>query len=312
MSVAQCRSIREKLVSLPFGSIINDFLTYLAAEAGLSTNTTLAYGRDLKGFSEYCDQHGVCAIQDLTPDIIHQYQQFLSKSSVGENTIKRFIVSVRMFLRFAVGRNIIEDDFSGFLETPKLWHRLPIVCSKEQVIRLLDSPDSASAYYLRDKAILELLYATGTRASELSSLKLESLNLKIGYLRCLGKGSKERIVPIGKVAIDYVGRYIDQLRPELFSDESDSWLFLSRTGRRLGRIDIWRLVKKYARLAGMPKNITAHTLRHCFATHLLSGGAGIRTVQELLGHVDIATTQIYTHVDNERLRSLHKKFHPRQ
>ena len=176
---------------------------------------------------------------------------------------------------------------------------------------LLESPDKKEPYYLRDKAILELLYATGARAAEVATMKISNLNLDIGYLRCIGKGNKERIIPMGKAAIAAVRDYLSELRPRLANVLSEDFLFLSRTGRSLSRIEIWRMVKKYALRAGMPKNLTVHTLRHCFATHLLSGGADLRSVQEMLGHVDISTTQIYTHVDQGRLRKIHKEFHPR-
>jgi integrase/recombinase XerD len=216
-----------------------------------------------------------------------------------------------MLLRFARLQNLIEDDFSGILEGPKLWQRLPVVCSKEKVLDLLNAPDAEEEFYLRDKAMLELLYATGLRASELASLKTTDLNKDIGYLRCLGKGNKERIIPVGRIAIAAVIEYLEDLRPTLQKSFSGDCLLLSRTGRPLGRIEIWRLIKKYAARAGMPKNLSVHTLRHCFATHLLAGGADLRSVQEMLGHVDISTTQIYTHVDQERLRKIHKQFHPR-
>ncbi|MCK4888213.1 MAG: tyrosine-type recombinase/integrase, partial [Planctomycetes bacterium] len=175
----------------------------------------------------------------------------------------------------------------------------------------IEAVDPKERYYYRDKALLELLYATGIRASELANLKVKDINLDIGYLRCFGKGSKERIVPVGKAAIAAVRDYLSLLRPKLAKDYSEDWLLLSRTARPLGRIEIWRLVKKYAGRAGLGKKLSAHTLRHCFATHLLSGGADLRSVQEMLGHVDIATTQIYTHVDQDRLKSIHKQFHPR-
>ena len=216
-----------------------------------------------------------------------------------------------MFLRFAKLRRLIEDDGGEVLETPKTWQRLPAVCNKQQVLRLLEAPSPQEPFYLRDKALLELLYATGVRASELAGLKTTDVNLDIGYLRCLGKGSKERVIPVGKIAIGATRDYLRDLRPKLAKPQSHAFLLLSRTGRPLSRIEIWRLVKKYAVRAGMPRNVTVHTLRHCFATHLLSGGADLRSVQEMLGHVDIATTQIYTHVDHERLRQIHKKFHPR-
>jgi len=178
-------------------------------------------------------------------------------------------------------------------------------------LKLLDTPDPQERFYYRDKAMLELLYAAGLRASELAGLRLSSLNLKIGYLRCIGKGQKERIIPLGKSAISFAGQYLEKLRPSLVNPASGNYMFLSRTGRPLSRIEVWRMVKKYAARAGIPGNFTTHTLRHCFATHLLAGGADLRSIQEMLGHADISTTQIYTHVDNERLRKIHKKFHPR-
>jgi len=179
--------------------------------------------------------------------------------------------------------------------------------------RLLKAPEPCEPFYLRDKAMLELLYATGVRASELAGLKTSDLNLDIGYLRCVGKGNRERVIPIGKAAIAATVEYLTKPdgRAKLVGSESADFLLLSRTGRPMSRIEIWRLVKKYAIRSGMPRNLTVHTLRHCFATHLLSGGADLRSVQEMLGHVDITTTQVYTHVDQDRLRSIHKKFHPR-
>ena len=225
--------------------------------------------------------------------------------------MKRCVVAIRMFLRFARLTGLMENDFTELLEGPKLWQKLPTIASKRQVIDLLNAPSAQERFYLRDKAMLELLYAAGLRASELAGLKRSDLNLDIGYLRCVGKGNRQRIVPIGKVAVEAVAEYLRDLRPRLAKPHSGDSLLLSRTGAPLGRIEIWRLVKKYAARAGMPKNLTAHTLRHCFATHLLTGGADLRSVQEMLGHVDIATTQIYTHVDQERLRKIHKQFHPR-
>jgi len=219
-----------------------------------------------------------------------------------------------MLLRFAKLTGLAEEDFTAILEGPKLWQKLPTICSKNQVVSIINAPLAGEPFYLRDKAMLELLYATGMRASELAGLKTSDLNLDIGYLRCLGKGNRERIIPLGKAAIAATVEYLTDLRPKLVRPKagfSADFLLLSRTGRPLGRIEIWRLVKKYAIRAGMPRNLTVHTLRHCFATHLLAGGADLRSVQEMLGHVDIATTQIYTHVDQERLRSIHKKFHPR-
>ncbi len=311
MSSVQTETVSKKLLSLPLGSIVKDFLNYLTVEAGLAQNTILAYGRDLKSFLEFCKSKDINNLQKLTPRIVQEYQMKMAKSNKGESSAKRSIVAIRMFLRFGKLTGLIEDDFSALLESPKLWQRLPVICSKQQVIDLLNAPDPKEPYYFRDKAMLELLYATGMRASELAGLKISDLNLNIGYLRCMGKGSRERIIPLGQKAAVAVVEYLTALRPKLEKPFSDDKLLLSRTGRGMGRIEIWRLVKKYAIRAGMPKNLTVHTLRHCFATHLLAGGADLRSIQEMLGHVDIGTTQIYTHVDQERLRNIHRKFHPR-
>ncbi len=311
MSSVQLQSSSEKLVSLPLGQSVRDFLDYLIVEAGLSNNTILAYGRDLKSFLVYCKSQNVSRLQQIKPGLIHKYLQVLGRAEKSESSIKRGLVAIRMLLRFAKLTGRIDEDFTAILEGPKLWQKLPIYCSKKQVIDLLNAPSPDEPFYFRDKAILELLYATGVRASELAGLKTSNLNLDIGYLRCLGKGNRERVIPVGKTAIAATVEYLRDLRPKLAKSASGDFLLLSRTGLPLSRIEIWRLVKKYAIRAGLPRNLTVHTLRHCFATHLLTGGADLRSVQEMLGHVDIATTQIYTHVDQERLRKIHKEFHPR-
>jgi integrase/recombinase XerD len=307
----QTQSLCAKIKELPLGGRIKSFLDYLAIEAGLSTNTILGYGRDLKEFGDYCKQNGVSEITQIKPPLIHKYLQILTADEKAETSIKRALVAIKMFLKFGKLMNLLQDDFTTILEGPKLWQRLPTVCSKQHVFKLLEAPQPEEPYFLRDKAMLELLYATGMRASELAGLKIGDLNMKIGYLRAFGKGKKERIIPVGNAAIFCVQKYLDEQRPKLAKPASGDFLLLSRTGRPLGRIELWRLVKKYALRSGMPKSLTVHTLRHCFATHLLSGGADLRAVQEMLGHVDIATTQIYTHVDSDRLRAVHKKFHPR-
>jgi integrase/recombinase XerD len=290
---------------------VRSFLSYLRVEAGLSDNTVLGYGRDLRGFLKYCKSRNVVELRKIEPVLIHKYLRELNDEQKSENTIKRCLVAIRMFLRFGRLMGLIEDDLTAFLESPKVWQRLPSICSKKQIFELLSTPRPEEPFYYRDKAMLELLYATGVRASEIARLKISDFNLNIGYLRCLGKGNRERVVPIGKIAIGAINEYLNNQRPNLVKPFSGDFLLLSRTGRPMSRIEIWRLVKKYAVRAGMPGNLTVHTLRHCFATHMLSGGADLRSIQEMLGHVDIATTQIYTHVDQERLRTIHKKFHPR-
>jgi integrase/recombinase XerD len=323
MSLIQRQTIVAGLRTLPVGRVVTEFLDYLVVEAGLSENTVLAYGRDLRDFLKFCRAQGVGKIEQVRPAVIRTYFRLrvsdggprktgaADLQSLGENSARRALVAIRMLLRFAKLRGLIADDAAEVLETPKVWQRLPAVCNKQQVLKLLEAPCPEEPFYLRDKAMLELLYATGVRASELAGLKTTDLNLDIGYLRCFGKGNKERIIPVGKMAIRATMSYLRDLRPRLAGPHSQAFVLLSRTGRPLTRIQIWRLVKKYALRAGMPRNVTVHTLRHCFATHLLSGGADLRSVQEMLGHVDIGTTQIYTHVDHDRLRRIHKQFHPR-
>lgn len=307
----QRQSVGEKLLILPLGQDVKNFLNYLTVEAGLAENTVLAYGRDLKSFLGHCKSNNIKHLSQIKLAIIQDYLRIITHDQKGESSIKRALVAIRMFLRYARLMGLVEDDVTTVLESPKIWQRLPCICSKQQVVDLMNAPSPDEPFYFRDKAMLELLYATGIRASELAGLRISDLNLDIGYLRCLGKGNRERVVPVGKVAIEATVEYLAKLRPGLVKPFSDNFLLLSRTGRPMGRIEVWRLVKKYAMRAGMPRNLTAHTLRHCFATHLLTGGADLRSVQEMLGHVDIATTQIYTHVDQERLREIHRKFHPR-
>jgi len=306
----QIQSLKRKLAAYSLGAEVAGFLDYLTLEAGLSANTALAYGRDLLGFCEFSQSAKIAGIAKLEPSHIYQFMKRISKGR-AETSVSRALVAVKMLLRYGLLTGIISENFLSSLEGPKLWKRLPSVAGKEQVFKLLDAPDPEDPYYLRDKALLELLYATGARASEVAGLKIKDINFGVGYLRCFGKGSKERIVPLGKIAAKVIQQYLSDLRPQLTKPHSPENLFLSRTGRAIDRINLWRIVKKYALRAGMPRNLTVHTLRHCFATHLLSGGMDLRSLQEMLGHADIRTTQIYTHVDNERLKSIHKKFHPR-
>jgi integrase/recombinase XerD len=301
----------EDISRSELGQSVKSFLDYLTVEASLSNNTVMAYGRDLRGFLIYCQSNKVSRIGQIKPAFVQDYLRLLSREHKSESTVKRCLVAIRMLLRFGKLMGLIEDDFTAVLEGPKLWQRLPSICSKQQVVALLNAPSPGEPFYLRNKAILELLYATGIRASEVAGLRISDLNLDIGYLRCLGKGNRERIIPVGRTATAATVEYLRELRPRLAKPFSGDFLLLSRTGRPMSRIEIWRLVKKYGVHAGMRRNLTVHTLRHCFATHLLTGGADLRSVQEMLGHVDITTTQIYTHVDQERLRSIHKKYHPR-
>jgi integrase/recombinase XerD len=310
MNTVQLQQLRKTLSELPIGREVVDFLNYLSVEAGLSPNTLLGYGRDLRAFLEYCKKQKVAKVSDLRIAVVEKYIHTISKADLAEASINRTLVAIKMFLRYGRDRKWLIDDSVEILEGPKLWQRLPVIANRQHVMKLLCAPDAKEPYFHRDRAMLELLYATGMRASELADLRLSDVNLSVGYLRCIGKGRKERVVPLNKAAIAACEEYLQALRPKLAKPTSGESFLLSRTGRALGRIELWRLVKKYALRAGMPKNLTTHTLRHCFATHLLAGGADLRSVQEMLGHANIVTTQIYTHVDQDRLRAIHKKYHP--
>lgn len=248
---------------------------------------------------------------DLSISDVQNHLINLQRRGLGVSSIARHFAAVKMFIRFMFAEGLVLHDVASLMEAPKKWRNIPDVLHVSQVDALLSAPDPADEFYLRDRALLELLYATGLRVSEVADLTLEQLNLTIGYLRCIGKGGKERIVPIGRMAIDAVQEYLDILRPRLVGGEYTDAVFLSRTGRPLDRTNVWRLVRKYGREAGLAKNVSPHTLRHSFATHLLVGGADLRVVQELLGHADVTTTQLYTHVDPSHLKYVHRKCHPR-
>jgi len=307
----QVQILKQKLTERPLGKFVVRFMDYMTVEAGLSANTLLAYGRDLMGFCDYCGQKHIAGLDGITAITVHGYlQQLTQKDGLCENSQSRALVAIKMLLRFGLMTGAAKDDFTDSLEGPKLWKRLPSVCGPEQVFRLLAAPQPEDPYYARDKAMLYLLYATGARAGEVVGITVRDANLTIGYVRCFGKGQKERIVPLGKTASEHLKTYLSEQRPALLKPHSPDTLFLSRTGEGLDRTNLWRIVKKYALRAGMPQKMTVHTLRHCFATHLLSNGTDLRSLQEMLGHADVRTTQIYTHVDQSRLKALHKKFHP--
>ncbi|MBN2211232.1 MAG: tyrosine recombinase XerD [Sedimentisphaerales bacterium] len=290
---------------------IKPYTDYLRVEAGLSENTLLAYQRDLAKFTEFCHDKGISKPDQLSPLLLQQFAQYLASLKLATPSIARHLTAVKMFLRFHLLNSWVKKDVCAALESPKLWRRLPGVLSKQKTVELITAGDPENELYPRDRALLELLYATGLRASEAANLTLKDINFQIGYIRCIGKGRKERIVPIHQTALDAINDYLRDLRPKLLGSRTTGQLFLSRTGQALSRIEVWRIVRRSAIAAGMPGKITPHTLRHCFGSHLLQGGADLRIVQELLGHADVTTTQIYTHVDQEHLRAIHKKYHPR-
>jgi integrase/recombinase XerD len=285
------------------------FLLHLASERGLADNTLHAYRRDLENIDDFFRDRSRTFASAKSEDY-RAYLHDQSRRKKATKTVARRIAAMRVFLRFlqAAGRDV--QDILLQLERPKPEAALPEILSRAQVNQLIAAPNPKSRLFSRDVAILELLYAAGLRASELCNVKLRDLNLTVGCLRVLGKGNKERIVPIGRAATEALARYITDCRPNLERTPSDL-LFLSRTGKPLERIGLWMLVEKYGRSSGLLRQVHPHVLRHCFASHLLGGGADLRVVQELLGHSDISTTQIYTHVDQDRLRSIHKKYHPR-
>ena len=290
--------------------LLDQFIDYLSVERGLSSNTLEAYRRDLTKFFWFLDKESTASIQGAGSRDIIAYLIYLRKSKLAIRSISRNLVAVRMFYKFLVNEDVINDDPTLNLDSPKTGLVLPEVLSQDEVERLLSLPNNKEQG-IKDKAILELLYATGMRVSELINLPIDNIDLREGYLKCIGKGSKERIIPIGRKARRAVEKYIDTVRSRYVVRGNSNMLFITRLGRRYTRQGIWKIIKKYSGLVGANKEITVHTLRHCFATHLLSHGADLRSVQEMLGHVDISTTQIYTHIDRARLREVHQKFHPR-
>ena len=284
------------------------FVEYLRTECRLAENSVVAYQRDLTRFNQWL---GAKSIPLLTINELADFVSWLKEQDLASSSIARHIVSLKMFFRFLQLEGILVDNLAELLGSQKLWQRVPDVLSPKSIDRFLNAPSSTDSLYLRDRALLEMLYATGCRVSEISNMQLRDVRLNEGFCKCIGKGNKQRIVHLGEVAMEAVERYMHEHRARIDPDEEIPWLFLSRTGRKLRREAIWELVKKYALIADIPVSISPHTLRHSFATHLLAGGADLRQVQEMLGHASIATTQIYTHVDQSRLKKVHSNFHPR-
>jgi integrase/recombinase XerD len=292
---------------------VKAFRQYLKAERGLALNTLQAYGRDLERFAEW---FVATKQKDHTQLGLTQFSQYVSHlreaCQLAPPSVARHLVALKMFYRFLKLEGRVNSSAVDLLSSPTLWERLPSVLGAKSVTKLLTAPMADDRFYLRDRAVLETFYASGARASEVAGLKLNDLYLSQGFCRCLGKGNKQRMVPLGKPAIAAIEAYLKELRPELVARRAEcSHVFVSRHGKPLTRIELWRLIRKYARRAGITGKVSPHTLRHSFATHLLEGGADLRVVQELLGHANIATTQHYTHVDRARLQAIHKKFHPR-
>ncbi len=286
--------------------LIKKFIDFLRIEKGLAENSCLAYENDLKLFNKFLSDNKVKFWNKVEPDHIINFLQNRLQKNRASSTISRELISIKVFFRFLTAENIIKFDVSSRVESPKLWKLLPDVLNELDVEKLLDAPDD-SIIGLRDKAMLELLYATGLRVSELVSLKIRNIDCESGFVRCFGKGNKERIVPVGSVAIKAIKKYLGT-RDETGGND---YLFITNRKTKMTRINFYERIQLYAKKACINKKIYPHLLRHSFATHLLSHGADLRVVQEMLGHSDISTTQIYTHVDHRRLKNIHKQFHPR-
>lgn len=302
--------------------LVGAFLDYITVERGLAPNTQLAYREDLAEFTGFLrrkrlDRFHLVQRQHITEFLLDQRKPGVTgrgsrrPQGLSPRSIARRLAAIRMLFRFLVREKLLPVDVTQNVDTPKLWQALPQTMSYDEVNRLLSAPNTRSRLGLRDRAMLEFMYATGLRVSEVSRTSLSDINFDAGFLRTVGKGNKERIVPIGKHAISWLNRYLTESRPSLARNGNIGHLFVSTRGTALNPRTIWYLTKKYARAAHIQKTVTPHTLRHSFATHLLENGGDLRVIQEMLGHADIGTTQIYTHVDQRRLKDTHYRYHPR-
>jgi integrase/recombinase XerD len=287
------------------------FQDYLSLEAGSSAHTVTNYLRDVTRLAEYATSHGAKTPDELSAARLREFIYFLKDLGLAATTIRRQISALRTYYKFLVGEGIATRDPSERIESPKRWRALPTVLTVAEIDKLLAAPNTDEPLAIRDRALLEFAYATGVRVSELVGLKLQDILFTEGVARVFGKGAKERLVPVGRRALGAVSLYAREIRPTLDRGKGRGILFLNARGTPLSRVGAWGVIKATARRAGIAKRVTPHTLRHTFATHLLEGGADLRAVQEMLGHADLATTQLYTHIDRDYLRSVHKSYHPR-
>ena len=291
-------------------ALVQDFLTHLKIERGLAANTYLAYGRDLAKFTRFLKAKGRQPKQ-LRHGELNEFFRGLSGQGLSAKSIARCLNAVRMFYRYLIVEKIVTEDPTAQIRAPRTWKTLPRFLTLDEVDRLLAAPDSSTPLGVRDTAMVELLYATGLRVSELITLRVEEINLPGGYLTCVGKGNKERLVPMGRSAAGTLRGYLESGRPAIPGSADSATLFVNNRGRVLTRQGFWKILKKHGRAIGLRGKISPHVLRHSFATHLLERGADLRSVQMMLGHADISTTQIYTHINRERLRRIYRDFHPR-
>lgn len=290
---------------------VQEFLIYLQVEKGLAENTLVAYKHDLQKLISYLKKEQLADFKDVDKNLLAGYFYFLRKNKEAPSSTARQLAAIRGFFKFLCMEEYLEMNPAIYLEPPKLPQILPRVLSEVDVDKLLENPQGIDPLTLRDKAMLELMYATGMRVSEMVKLKLPQINLDLAYVRCLGKGNKERIIPLGKNAARSVQNYLEKSRPKLIKNPREEILFLNHHGKGITRQGFWKIIKKRAKEAGIDPEITPHTLRHSFATHLLNNGADLRSVQEMLGHADVSTTQIYTHLTKSKLREIYLKTHPR-
>ncbi len=291
--------------------LIDEYLNFLAIEKGASRNTLEGYSRDLNRYAAFIGDLNLGEMQEIGPEELISYLAHLRADGLAANSVNRALAAIRGLYTYLLRAGKLESTPVAHVELARVWMRLPDVLSREEMGLLLMQPGSATPAALRDTAMLELMYATGVRVSELIDLTVNSINWQVGYLVAMGKGGKERIVPLGQTAYDQVKRYGEAARPLLLKGRHSDRLFLNRSGAGLTRQGFWKIVKKYAEQANLGKKVHPHTFRHSFASHLLEGGADLRSVQIMLGHADISTTQIYTHVTRDRLKEVHRKYHPR-
>ncbi len=308
----------KKIENNDFQKSLKNFNIFLRTEKSLSENTIYSYNFDLNKFFDYLgDNTQLDKINSIDEKVINDFLKYIRKCEIKEGfnysdkSISRYISTLKSFFKFLEAEDYIDSNPIDNISAPKVARKLPVVLSVEEVEEILKKPDDSKALEIRDKAILETMYASGLRVSEVISLVIENIFFDEGFLRVIGKGSKERLVPIGNSALKCIEKYLNEVRNKICNKKSGSTLFLNARGGKLSRMAIWNIISKYSKLANIKKKIHPHTIRHSFATHLLEGGADIRIIQEMLGHTDISTTQIYTHIEKEYLMEVHKLFHPR-
>ena len=299
------------MINNAYEDMLDSYLTYLVVIKGLSKNTAYSYKTDIEKLFRYLEKHSIDSITQIEPSDLSDFIVDLNINGLGIKSINRCIVSIKQFFKYLLLENVISSDPTLDITAPKMKRSIPEVLSIEEIEKLLTAPDISTFEGLRDSAMLELLYASGLRVSELVELTLNDLNNEHGYVIVYGKGSKERLVPVGQTSLKKIKDYLDLSRSNLLKNRISDYLFITKRGSNFTRQGIWKIIKNYSGRIGIEKSISPHTIRHSFATHLLENGADLRTIQMLLGHSDISTTQIYTHVEGKRLKEIHEKFHPR-